>query len=301
MKKFLINILKFVFLFLLVSMLFFIALENIPYYKNYRDNDYLKGYLNTLEKIKEHSAEKKIIILGGSNVGFGLSAELIEQKTGIKAFNFGVHGGIGLEKPIDEIKPYINENDVLILSPEYENIEDPKGAQFEAIHVEFLRGNYSMALKSFKGIKAYLDFTKKNLLGIISNRNRRLGYSAGWFNSNGDVVGHLMKENKQISTNYNTFDHLKIREFSKVLNENLQGYKYVFIPPVTNENRFNEQQFKSIDSLFRVELKDKYPVSLDKMVFNNDCFYDDQYHLDKICRKKRTMIILNFITENLDL
>lgn len=66
---------------------------------------------------------KKIVIIGNSNVAFGVDSELIERELAAdgleyKVCNFGLYGAIGTKAMLDLSKNYISEGDIVIFSPE---------------------------------------------------------------------------------------------------------------------------------------------------------------------------------------
>ena len=66
---------------------------------------------------------KKIVIIGNSNVAFGVDSELIERELAsdgleYKVCNFGLYGAIGTKAMLDLSKNYISVGDIVIFSPE---------------------------------------------------------------------------------------------------------------------------------------------------------------------------------------
>ena len=97
MKKFLFKTIIFLFLSSITFLAFIVAFENNKTVKTLKYSMYINQYNIILEKIKNYN-QRKIIFLGGSNVGFGLNSKRIENSLGVKTFNFGVHGGKGTKK-----------------------------------------------------------------------------------------------------------------------------------------------------------------------------------------------------------
>ena len=65
--------------------------------------------------------EQKIVVVGGSNVAFGLDTELLERWTGKKVVNFGLYGSLGVKVMIDLSKTNLNRGDIVVLTPELSN------------------------------------------------------------------------------------------------------------------------------------------------------------------------------------
>ena len=298
MKKFVLNISYFL-LTLCFSLLFIILLINSNEdFKQYIKEDYFNGYINVLDSLKSNKTNEKIIFIGGSNLGFGLNTARLEKELGLKCYNFGVHGDIALEKIIFDLNKLISKNDLIVISPEYINIENPKRYKYATYYVDLLRGVKISDFINFKLIAPFLNFTKNNIIGYLTNRKRKGFYDINWFNVNGDIIGHHNKNNTPPPKTYNDFDIKKIEPFARFIDLNFVNKNYIFAPPVTNEHRFNETQLFKLDSSFKSVFSNKYPISIYEMIFKNDCFFDSQYHLDKKCKEIRTQKILNYLVSN---
>ncbi len=88
MQKFIYNIFRFI---ILSTLLFIVLRITLPQKKNYNS-----AFVDKLRLLRKYKNEKKIVLLGGSCVGWGISAEQIEKSTGIKTINIGHHAGYGL-------------------------------------------------------------------------------------------------------------------------------------------------------------------------------------------------------------
>ena len=99
MKQFLSKIIAFLFLLLIFPIIFIIFFETNNDIRSKMQSSYLNGYNLILEDIK-NTQQKKIVFVGGSNLGFGLDSKRIEDSLGVKTFNFGVTEGIGIKKTI---------------------------------------------------------------------------------------------------------------------------------------------------------------------------------------------------------
>jgi hypothetical protein len=71
------------------------------------------------EILIKNKNQKKIVVLGGSNVAFGIDSIAIEKELGIKAVNFGCMAGIGPEILLSKIKEHITSGDIVFFCWEY--------------------------------------------------------------------------------------------------------------------------------------------------------------------------------------
>ncbi|HEX7413143.1 MAG TPA: hypothetical protein VF411_03775, partial [Bacteroidia bacterium] len=115
MKPFLNKVL--LFLMLVLAVLFY-SLFFIP---DKAAQESVLASIKTKHDLLQKTASPKIIFTGGSNVSFGLDSKTIMDSLKMPVINTAIHGGLGLEFMVNNVKPYIHKGDVVILVPEYEN------------------------------------------------------------------------------------------------------------------------------------------------------------------------------------
>jgi hypothetical protein len=62
----------------------------------------------------------RVILVGGSNLMFGVDSAVLQQALGVSVANMGVFGGLGLVAPLEVILPHVRKGDTVVLVPEYE-------------------------------------------------------------------------------------------------------------------------------------------------------------------------------------
>ena len=83
---------------------------------------YYAALVDKVNLLKETKKDKKIILIGGSNVAFGFNSELLEKEfTDYKVVNFGLYGMLGTKIMMDLAKDYIGKGDLVFVIPETEN------------------------------------------------------------------------------------------------------------------------------------------------------------------------------------
>ena len=82
---------------------------------DYADASVLKHKLLTVD------APKKIVIVGGSNIAYGIDSDVIKEKTGCPVINMGMNGYFGVTFMLDEVKPYLHSGDIVVIAWEYDN------------------------------------------------------------------------------------------------------------------------------------------------------------------------------------
>lgn len=113
MKRFLIRCSFFL---LLVLALLALALFLIPNTK-IPDNSLFASHdkhqrLSTLDS-------PKVVLVGGSNLPFGIKSQMIEAAVGKPVVDMGLHAGLGLNFILSEVEKDIHQGDIVIVSPEY--------------------------------------------------------------------------------------------------------------------------------------------------------------------------------------
>jgi hypothetical protein len=61
----------------------------------------------------------RVILVGGSNLMFGVDSALLQESLGVTVANMGVFGGLGLLAPLEVMLPHVREGDTVVLVPEY--------------------------------------------------------------------------------------------------------------------------------------------------------------------------------------
>ena len=300
MKNFFSKIILFLTLLIIPPSMFVIFFETYSEFRKRMHSLYIHGYNITIERINNYE-QQKIIFIGGSNVGFGISSKMIEDSLGIKTFNMGVHGGIGIKKWIDDISKYLKSNDIVIFSPEY-NCFDLNSYQPQKNYVQFINNFGVLEIRSLRAFYHYLDHISRKI--FYSSNPLELKYDINWFNENGDVIGHYNEPMKyKLITEFGG-ENLEIRVLKNLksyIESKLGGISYFIIPPATHELRFTLEEEIELNNNLQKIFKEKYPLSINSSTFKSKCFYDTQYHLNYHCAKKRTKMILDFLkTEFID-
>jgi hypothetical protein len=60
------------------------------------------------------------LLVGGSNVLFGLDSDVMTERTGIETVNMGTFAGLGLPYILYRVQPIVRQDDIVVLSPEYQ-------------------------------------------------------------------------------------------------------------------------------------------------------------------------------------
>ena len=139
MKKFIVNILIFILLFIVTLMGF--TFINIVFVKNQYLLNYQASILDKIERLKSIN-EPKIILVGNSNLAFGIDSEKIEQEIGMPVVNLGFHGALGNAFHEDMAKFNIEKGDIVIISHTDYDLDDISEFDLHWITLEYHKELY---------------------------------------------------------------------------------------------------------------------------------------------------------------
>lgn len=81
--------------------------------------DTFMGELKHKVQLLRETDGKRIVVVGGSSVAFGIDSALLEQHfPDYQVVNFGMYAALGTTVMLDLSEPYIREGDIVILMPE---------------------------------------------------------------------------------------------------------------------------------------------------------------------------------------
>jgi len=241
----------------------------------------------------------KIILLGGSNVSFGINSKLIQEHFNMPVINMGIYAEIGLKYMLSDIRPFVKESDIVVILPEYANfISDsyygsrgliallfdvyPEGLKYlglkQWLHLFPYLLNY-MAVK----VKRLPDFLTKKVFG--KKKKKKIGvYSRRSFNKYGDAYIHWTMSHQAIppigeippSTKLRQETFNDIEEFEKFLTK--KKAKLAIFPPCLNINAYKKMKW-IIDKIQKA-LPNRNFVP-ERYIFEDELCFDSVYHLVK--------------------
>ena len=261
------------------------------------DSTFLGEMKEKIKKVKETEG-KRVILIGGSSIPFGVDSQLLEdQLDGYQVIDFGLYASLGSNVMLDFVKARINKGDILIFMPEQD--KQTLSLYYNGISLwQALDGHFSDRkylsseakermtgdLYAFSQSKFRYTFQEKlNLEGTI--------YRKDSFNDYLDINSEL--------TPYNTMDELydptKKISFSKdILQEDFVSYVNDFASYARSRGaslyyHFGPMNPKAVED--KEDIDDYYDYLKEKLDFdlsgnpydallNEGYFYDTNYHLN---------------------
>ncbi|MBQ4278646.1 MAG: hypothetical protein IJC16_01650 [Rikenellaceae bacterium] len=71
------------------------------------------------DRMLDTTPSPRIILVGGSNLAYGIDSRRISRAFGLPVVNTGLNAGMGLYYIMERVRPYIRTGDIVVLSPEY--------------------------------------------------------------------------------------------------------------------------------------------------------------------------------------
>jgi len=140
----------------------------------------------------------RLLLVGDSNVAYGIDSTLLEEETGLAVINMGLHGGLCQAWYIDMIRGDIHAGDIIVLLPErydsenaYENISPPLSwiatEGRPDLRVRVKPGFWKEQAAAFP---TYLNGAVRRFLTNSGNENEAWNgsYARQWFDAHGDNV-----------------------------------------------------------------------------------------------------------------
>jgi len=257
-------------------------------------NQYSQGYgASLLDKVKrlQEIQEPKIILVGHSNLAFGINSELIEAEIGMPVVNLGFHGGLGNSFHERIARLCINEGDIVVVCHStYADDDTIDDVELAWTTIEWYPELWK--LMRFSDIVSILEGYPKYLydagrLWVTNSGNVSPGgvYSRDAFNQNGDV-SLSRTENKYIFTRYsvavpqindtciNRLNELNDYVLSKNAVMVIAGY-----PIADGEYTPDKKEFEAFQQKLEEELDAPIISDFTDYFIPYSYFYDTQLHL----------------------
>jgi len=255
----------------------------------------------------ELTPSPKIVLVGGSNLAFSMDSELLSNDFGFPVVNMGLAKSVGLEYMLEEVKPHINEGDLVIIAAEYEMYFDlfygSDGLLVELqYHPEafaYLKswGAWKTVISKFGPIMQakFAGYIRKGTAGLVDSVYRRTG-----FNDYGDMVSHLdaaqsyqyhplfpdnVPFQKASIPLLNDFNEFALQRGARVL--------LTWPPLVDEEFEKHKDKIWELDQTLRKELAFPIISKPEDYIFPMYDTYDTAYHFRREGRRIRTYKLIS--------
>lgn len=277
---------------------------------------YFAGSRIQLELL-ERTPGPRIILAGGSNVSFGIDAELMQRTLGVPVINDGLHAGLGVA-PLRELLGYLRPGDVVIISLEYQLFSNRAVMEgdlaFLSDWIEYSPGRIQYLSDPWRQAPAlYATMLQRKVNREVNTtmyggslddvRNVFIGTR---YDANGDFIGHL----EQASTprrkiSFEPYPVSTVQEDIFIFLEQFhqkaltKGAEVYFEAPASRKSNCDTTGETSLTNFFKIlEERSSIPLltPLESVCLPDKYFFDSVYHLNAEGREWRTRrLIENWI------
>ena len=269
---------------------------------------YFAGSQIQLELLK-NTPSPRIILVGGSNVSFGIDAALMQKTLSIPVINDGLHAGLGLA-PLRELQAYLRAGDVVIISLEYQLFSsqdvmegDPAflsdWIEYAPERIQYLSHPWKEAPVLYATMlqrKVNREVNRYLFGGSLAEvRNVFVGTQ---YNANGDFIGHIEKASaarRKISSEPYPVEPIReemirfLKQFAGAARE--KGAEVYFEAPASRNSNCKTTGEASLANFFKTFQARSSILVLtppEQVCLPDKYFFDTAYHLDAQGRELRT-------------
>lgn len=246
----------------------------------------------------ENIESPKIILVGNSNLAFGMDSKLLEEKMGMPVVNLGLHGGLGNDFHERIARLNIQKGDIVVIAnSNYKDGSIQKDLMWITVenHTELMKiPDAWLWIQILPALPDYL-FNKMSL--YFSGRGNQIEdveYTRSAFNTYGDNIC-IRNENKYIFKQGDIavpeIDGKNVREineFNKYCQEKEAALVIAGYPIADGEYTPSKELYKEFQKELVSKVECKVISDFTDYFYSYDYFYDTQLHLTTDGAKLRT-------------
>lgn len=279
-KRNLIMLCKILFVFIFVAAF---CLYLMPQYSE----SYNAALLDKVARLKELD-EPKIVLLGDSNLAFGINSAMIEQELGMPVVNMGLHGGCGNAFHENMAKINVQQGDIYVLCHSYFAdgwITSPK-VMWMTIEDHFELWKLLRLEDIPIMVKSYPAYLKR-CVNSWANENGSLSeddaYTRSAFNKYGDVEVERNESNITVTDGYRPeLDDVtanRVNELNDYLHERGATLLIAGYPIATGEFSVNEEEVAQFQNQLEERTECEVISDFRDYMYEYSFFYDTPVHL----------------------
>lgn len=284
-----------------------------------RDSNHYLSSIHDKRKMLADASRPRLILVGGSNVAFGFSSELFEEKLACQPINLGLHAGLGLDFPLRLVEEAVRPGDLIIVAPEY-SLLTTEAYEGDSTTITQLIEQWPAAKQYFESapsskIKQLLDRDGLWLAHLwVRNTRRRLTgadsadpiYRRSNFNRYGDMVGHhgvttdslTHRAVLSVAQPWGKRAVRRLNDFQAICNNN--GGRVLFCYPPIPRKLYSEsrQTIREIEELLATSLEIPVAHTPEEVAYRREWFFDTAYHLTETGADERSALLLSRIRQD---
>ncbi len=246
------------------------------------------------DTLLKKSPSPRLILVGGSNLSFGINSQIIKDSLNLNPINTGIHAAIGLKYMMDDVLDHIRAGDIVIIAPEYQQFYSNYaygGEELLRIVFDVDRESLdSLDLNQWLNILPYFprfSLSKLKPSEYFFQQSSEIGvYERRSFNKYGDVYVHWNLQPQEVQPggkgpkNINKNIIKEMTDFrEKVLKKG--AVLYITFPGFKDSSFENHQE-----NIFYIEkslIENNFVLlgSPERYKMPDNLLYDTPYHLNK--------------------
>ncbi len=268
---------------------------------------------------------KKVVVIGGSSVAFGLDSGLLEREVSMPVVNFGLYANLGTKLMLDLSRSGIGEGDIVVVAPEMN--DQTLSLYFNSeTTMQALDGNFHMLKyidsENYEALAgASWGFAADKLGYLIGGSvpENEGAYSKKWFNAYGDNTYDRPYNEMSTVTKNITLDFMydesdgktsEYEEFIDYLNEYVEFCEekgatvYFSFPPMNKAAMTDYNTEEAIYSFYdnlASALHCKIISNINDYIMDEGYFFDSEFHLNNAGVKVRTAALAKDLKRELEI
>ncbi len=267
------------------------------------NNGYITSTIDKQVLLKTPSKASRLILVSGSGMAFGMDSKQIHDSLNIDVINCGLHGGLGIKYPLNQVVYFAQKNDVVVLAFEYYLPLDGEVKLLAQAHVanESFRLFYPTSLSDIIRFFIANMQTAANKF-FYTKVGTQLDYGVyvrNSFNVMGDIQMDKVDTHFTYLKDVNTMEEVAYQTEIKYINDQInflkqKGANVYYAYPAICKSAYdlNQEKINRFAQIITSSFKCTIISKPQDMVFDDDFFYDTAYHLNKKGMQKRMPILI---------
>lgn len=278
-----------------------------------KTNHYLGSIQDKMLRLEQCDGSR-LVVIGGSNVAFGMNSQLLQQSVGMDTVNLGLHASLGLCFSLECYLQNARAGDLVIVCPEYHSLLSQLYQEGDPMLVHQLFEHWPEARRYFPGSgdeswKTFLDrdglWLAHQWVGraVRTLRHRDTSdkvYTRSSFNEFGDMVAHHGRSVETMSPMdpIPALDPEIVAESIEQLNRfhaacKLQGVDVFFSYPPLLDSLYagSAGVIEQLHAALRAHIEIPILNEPHEFAYGRDHFFDTGYHLNEKGCEARTRFL----------
>lgn len=285
------------------------------------DNNYLAAVLEK-DRLIRNTPSPKIILVGGSNLAFGVDSKLMQDSLGVRVVNMGLYAKLGLRYMLAQVKPYIRRGDIVVVVPEYDQFYGQFSEGDNTLNTALLyapRDRIPDFVKSYSVVDVVLrprvENARRSFLTGVADLfgmkdkyfppDTNPVYNRHSFNTYGDAISHLGKTPENPDSIFvkphpppSDFSRKALAELNDIgdLSRERRAHSYFMFPSYLDRAyAINVESIARLRGKLEREMRLPILGTAQEFVYPGKWFFDTRYHLNELGRDVRTMQMVQLL------